>query len=104
MNKKMLIRTSITIATLVLLSYASPAFADQIEDFMRNSTGWLVKTIGSGVFALGLAVAGIKIAGGDQGGLRNAVLVMIGGAVIFMAQPAVNILKSMASSIGSVGH
>ena len=51
-----------------------------------------------GVFLLGLIVAGIKIASGDQNGLRSAVMVMVGGAVIFLSKPIVGILAKFAGS------
>lgn len=80
----------------VLIVMAGPSFAVGIDEFFRGTSGFLVKTIGTGVFSIGLIVAGIKIAGGDQAGLRNAILVMVGGAVIFLAQPVVNFFKELS--------
>jgi len=51
------------------------------------------------VFGLGLVVAGIKIAGGDQSGLRHAVMTMIGGAIIFLAKSIVGILSTLAPAL-----
>jgi len=70
----------------------------QVQTFFDGTTGFLVKTIGTGVFILGLVVAGIKIAVGDPAGLRGAVMVMIGGAVIFLARPLVGILVRLSGS------
>lgn len=70
----------------------------QVQSFFEGTAGFLVKTVGTGVFILGLIVAGIKISAGDQNGLRNAVMVMIGGAVIFLAKPLVGILSRLSGS------
>ena len=70
----------------------------QVESFFDGTAGFLIKTIGTGVFILGLIVAGIKIAAGDQNGLRSAVMTMIGGAIIFLSKPIVGILSNFAGS------
>src|SRR5438552_1635326 len=108
MNKKMLWAV-LVLAAFLWLGIHGTGYADtpldgvagvssQVQNFFNGAAGFLVKTVGSGVFILGLVVAGIKIAGGDQGGLRNAVMVMIGGAIIFLAKPIVDILTGIAGS------
>jgi len=64
----------------------------QVKSFFVGTSGFLVKTVGSGVFLLGLISAGIKISAGDQGGLHTAIMVMIGGVIIFLAKPIVGVL------------
>jgi len=69
------------------------------QQFLNGTSGFLVKSVGSGVFGLGLVVAGIKIAGGDQSGLRHAVMTMIGGAIIFSRNPLSGILSTLAPAL-----
>ena len=95
----------IALLVLTLIPWAADlyaAYADggesQVQSFFDGTAGFLIKTIGTGVFLLGLIVAGIKIASGDHNGLRSAVMVMIGGAIIFLSKPIVGILAKLAGS------
>ena len=66
--------------------------------FLTGRRGFLIKTLGTGVFLLGFIVAGIKISTGNQNGLRNAVMVMVGGAVIFLSKTIVGLLSKYSGS------
>ena len=68
----------------------------QVQSFFDGAAGFMVKTLGTGVFILGMIVAGIKVSAGDRYGLKSAVMVMIGGAVIFLAKTIVGLLAKYA--------
>lgn len=78
--------------------YADYGGDSQVQSFFDGTAGFLVKTVGTGVFILGLIAAGIKIASGDHNGLRTATMVMVGGAIIFLAKPLVSVLSRLAGS------
>jgi hypothetical protein len=100
------IRFFAAVVVIVTVCWFSPAiarvFADgvdgttQIQSFFAGTSGFLIKTLGTGVFLLGLIVAGIKIAAGDHNGMRSAIMVMVGGAVIFLSQAIVSLLSQFA--------
>jgi len=99
MNKSALI--ALTGLLILILSpmtpevYAAYGYGgeSQVQSFFDGTAGFLIKTVGTGVFLIGMVVAGIKIASGDQYGLKNAVMVMVGGAIIFLSKPIVGILS-----------
>lgn len=102
-NNRALVTTLLLMTVIVIWPSVGRVYADyggesQVQSFFDGTAGFLVKTIGTGVFILGLVVAGIKIASGDQNGLRTACMVMIGGAIIFLAKPLVGILSRLAGS------
>ena len=102
-NNRTLVATLLFMTAFFIWPSVGRVFADyggesQVQSFFDGTAGFLVKTIGTGVFILGLIVAGIKIASGDQNGLRTAAMVMIGGAIIFLSKPLVNILSRLAGS------
>ena len=102
-NNRALIVPLLLMAVIVLWPSVGRVYADyggesQVQSFFVGTAGFLIKTIWTGVFILGLIVAGIKIASGDQNGLRTAAMVMIGGAIIFLSKPLVSILSRFAGS------
>lgn len=72
--------------------------APEVQRFFDGASGFLVTTVGSGVFLIGLITSGIKISSGDQGGLKTTVMVMVGGVIIFLAKPIVEMLTKLAGN------
>lgn len=99
-DSKRVLSVGLAAAGVVLMGpVATLVFADgygaqsQVQSFFDGTAGFLIKTVGTGVFVLGLIVAGIKVATGDQNGMRSAVMVMVGGAVIFLSKSLVAIIS-----------
>lgn len=104
MNVKSLCLTGVkSLGVVVLYGALSYVFADynysggesQVQSFFDGTSGFLIKTVGTGIFLLGLIGAGYKIATGDEQGLRQAGFVAGGGALIFLAKPIVGVIMQM---------
>ena len=64
--------------------------------FLTSSANWLVTVLGPGVFVIGVIMVGISLAMGDQDALRRGGYVIGGGAMIFLSQAFVSLLKRLA--------
>ena len=77
-------------------SFAQSGNAAQITSFMSSSIGWLSTVLGPFVFILGIIIVGCSLAVGNEDAVRKGAYVVGGGALIFLSQSVVALLKSMA--------
>jgi type IV secretory pathway VirB2 component (pilin) len=90
------------LATGMMLMLAAPGFAQyggsdgQVQSFLSSSTTWLITVLGPGVFIIGVVMVGISLAMGDQDAMRRGGYVIGGGALIFLSQSVVALLKKLA--------
>ena len=90
------------LATGLMLMLAAPSFAQyggsdsQVSSFLTSSVSWLVTVLGPGVFIIGVIMVGISLALGDQDAMRRGGYVIGGGALIFLSQSVVALLKKLA--------
>ena len=90
------------LSTGLLLIAAAPAFAQyggsdaQVGSFLSSSANWLVTVLGPGVFIIGVIMVGISLAMGDQDAMRRGGYVIGGGALIFLSQSVVALLRKLA--------
>ena len=102
MKSKQWIVVSLVLLGLLWIAPAiSPAFAafgaeSKVQSFFDEGGRFLTKVVGSGVFILGIIASGIKLAAGDHDGLRNTVMVVVGGAIIFLAKPILDLLTRIS--------
>jgi len=73
------------------ISYGSNS---DIGNFFGSSAAFLIKTLGGGMSVFGLIWAGGKIIWGHHDGLGHAVLVLVGGILIFMAPSIIGTLMT----------
>ena len=101
MNKRMKYRLVTAGLTLML---AAPSFAQvsgnssQVGTFLSSSANWLVTILGPGLFLIGVIMVGINMALGNEDAMRKGFYVIGGGALIFLANPIVALLKSLSGS------
>ncbi len=89
------------LAGLGLMALAAPAWAGYgnegaLGSFLDQSANWLVTILGPGIFVIGVIMVGISLAMGDQDAMRKGGYVIGGGALIFLSQGVVALLKRMA--------
>ena len=83
------------------LMLTTPSFAQygnsaQITSFMSSSISWLSTVLGPFVFILGIIIVGCSLAVGNEDAVRKGAYVVGGGALIFLSQSVVALLRSMA--------
>ena len=82
------------------LMTTAPAFAQvsgnsaQVGSTLTTAAGWLVSTLGPGLFLIGMVLVGISLAMGNEDALRKGYYVVGGGALIFLSSSVVALLKS----------
>lgn len=89
------------LAGLGVAAMAAPAWAaygneGALGSFLDQSATWLVTVLGPGIFVIGVIMVGISLAIGDQDAMRKGGYVVGGGALIFLSQSVVALLKRMA--------
>lgn len=86
----------------LLLMTAAPAFAQyggndaQVGTFLTSTANWMVTVLGPGIFIIGVIMVGISLAMGDQDAMRRGGYVIGGGALIFLSQSVVALLRKLA--------
>ena len=81
---------------LTTQAFAQTANSAQITSFMSSSISWLSTVLGPFVFILGIIIVGCSLAVGNEDAVRKGAFVVGGGALIFLSQSVVALLKSMA--------
>ncbi len=64
------------------------AFLEQIGDF-------LIRTVGPGVLVIGVSVAGVSMALGDEQGMRRGALAAGGGAIIMLSRAILDLIQNV---------
>ena len=64
------------------------AFLEQIGDF-------LIRTVGPGVLVIGISVAGVSMALGDEQGMRRGALAAGGGAIIMLSRAILDLIQNV---------
>lgn len=88
----------------MMLMTTAPAFAQfngnsaQVGSFLGSTATWLVSTLGPGLFLIGVIMVGISLAIGDQDAMRRGGYVIGGGALIFLSNSVVALLKSFSGN------
>jgi len=91
-------------ATGMALMTAAPAFAQvtgnsaQIGTTLTSAASWLQATLGPGLFVIGVIMIGFSLAMGNEDALRKGYYVLGGGAVIFLSNPIVALMKSLTGN------
>jgi type IV secretory pathway VirB2 component (pilin) len=68
----------------------------QVGNFLNQSANWLVTVLGPGIFIIGVIMVGLSLAMGDQDAMRKGGYVIGGGALIFLSQSVVALLRRLA--------
>ena len=82
----------------ILLIQAQVAFAEanselDLESFLRGIGDWLITIVGPAVLVIGVAVAGVSIALGDEQGMRRGALAAGGGALILLSRAILDFIQ-----------
>ena len=101
MNEKLRQRIfRILIPASLLMFQATVAFAEanaesDLDSFLRGIGDFLIRTVGPGVLVIGIAVAGVSMALGDERGMQRGALAAGGGALIMLARAVLDFIQSI---------
>ncbi|MDD5658244.1 MAG: TrbC/VirB2 family protein [Elusimicrobia bacterium] len=90
------------LAAGTMMMLAAPGFAQYggndagVTNFLSATSTWLITMLGPGIFIIGVVMVGISLALGDQDAMRRGGYVIGGGALIFLSQSVVAILRKLA--------
>lgn len=91
---------AIVLLVLVVVFVASCVYAEEVgKGAFDKLIGWLSKTVGGAVVAIGIIWSGIMMAQHDPDALKKGIWVIIGGILIFLAQAIVSMIKGWTSGM-----
>jgi len=79
-------------ATLV---FAEASAESDLDTFLSGIGDFLIKTVGPGVLVIGIAVAGVSMALGDDRGMQRGALAAAGGALIMLARAVLDLIQNI---------
>ncbi|MDA9101167.1 TrbC/VirB2 family protein, partial [Omnitrophica bacterium] len=78
------------------LVFAEANAEGDLDAFLIGVGDFLIRTIGPGVLVIGVAVAGVSMALGDEQGMRRGALAAGGGALIMLSRAVLDFIQNVA--------
>ena len=78
------------------LCYAEASSQTDLQSFLQTIGDFLIQTIGPGVCVIGVAIAGVSMALGDEQGMRRGALAAGGGALIMLSRAILDLIQNAA--------
>jgi len=77
------------------LAFAEANAESDLDTFLSGVGDFLIKTVGPGVLVIGIAVAGVSMALGDERGMQRDALAAGGGALIMLARAVLDFIQNI---------
>ena len=77
------------------IAYAEATSKEEIQTFLESAGSFLISSVGPGIVVIGIILAGISIALGNEQGMRQGALAIAGGALIMLARALLDLLKNL---------
>ena len=77
------------------MAYAEAQSKEEIEFFLEAVGTFLIQIIGPGILVIGVAIAGIAMALGNEQGMRQGALAAGGGALIMLSRAILDLIKNV---------
>jgi type IV secretory pathway VirB2 component (pilin) len=92
--------TAFTSIWLVLFWYSGIAWAQaaseqDLQYFLEQIGDFLIRTVGPGVLVIGVAIAGVSMALGDEQGMRRGAIAAGGGALIMLSRAILDLIQNV---------
>ena len=97
-NKSEMLKIFIIFSFVVLQSHFAFAEArtkEELEYFLDSIGTFLINVIGPGVLVIGVAIAGVSMALGDEQGMRRGALAAGGGALIMLSRAVLDLIQNV---------
>ena len=79
------------------LAFAQANAEGDLDSFLIGVGDFLIRTVGPGVLVIGVAVAGVSMALGDEQGMRRGALAAGGGALIMLSRAVLDFIQNVAN-------
>ena len=77
------------------LAWAEAGSEADLRVFLERLGDFLIRTIGPGILVIGVAIAGVSIALGDEQGMRRGALAAGGGALIMLSRAVLDLIQNV---------
>lgn len=77
------------------MAYAEAQSKEEIEFFLEAVGTFLIQIVGPGILVIGVAIAGISMALGNEQGMRQGGLAAGGGALIMLSRAILDLIKNV---------
>ena len=90
----------LTLLTFALMIQAQMAYAEAVSEddlrmFLEQIADFLIRTVGPSVLVIGIAIAGVSMALGDEQGMRRGALAAGGGALIMLSRAVLALIQNV---------
>lgn len=75
--------------------FAQASSEQDLRIFLEGLGDFLIRTIGPGVLVIGLAIAGVSMALGDEQGMRRGAIAAGGGALIMLSRAILDLIQNI---------
>lgn len=79
------------------IAFAEADAEGDLDSFLSGVGDFLIKTVGPGVLVIGIAVAGVSMALGDERGMQRGALAAGGGALIMLARAVLDFIQNITN-------
>lgn len=76
------------------LAYAEATSKEEIKYFLEAVGTFLIQNVGPGIVVIGVVLAGISIALGNEQGMKQGALAIGGGALIMLARAVLDLIQN----------
>lgn len=77
------------------IAWAQAASEDDLQYFLERVGDFLIRTVGPGVLVIGVAIAGVSMALGDEQGMRRGAIAAGGGALIMLSRAILDLIQNV---------
>jgi len=77
------------------IAYAEATTKEEIQIFLEAAGSFLITSVGPGIIAIGIIMAGISMSLGNEQGMRQGGLAIAGGILIMLSKSILDLLKSL---------
>ena len=77
------------------ICYAEAGSETDLQFFLQGVGDFMIRTIGPGVLVIGIAIAGVSMALGDEQGMRRGGLAAGGGALIMLSRAILALIQNV---------
>ncbi|MBI4970234.1 MAG: TrbC/VirB2 family protein [Candidatus Omnitrophica bacterium] len=76
-------------------AFAEAQAKEDLEFFLDSVGTFLIQIIGPGILVIGIAIAGVSMALGNEQGMRRGAIAAGGGALIMLARAILDLMKDV---------